>query len=105
MKKLTLLAILMVPMLVEAQSWTETFDDNNRGWPLDAGSDYTRQIANGKYILKTLKEGSGEFTAMPVFFDLNKDFVLEASFVQRDGSINNGIGLYWGYVAGKQYNE
>ncbi|HLZ16253.1 MAG TPA: OmpA family protein, partial [Cyclobacteriaceae bacterium] len=61
-------------------------------------------IANGRYILKTFKEGSGEFTSAPAFFDITKDFTLEAAFVQRDGSINNGIGLYWGYVSGKIYN-
>src|SRR5579859_4845440 len=104
MKRLILLALSWSPVFSFAQSWTETFDNNDRGWPTESDDDHSRQIANGKYILKTFKEGSGEFTSAPAFFDNTKDFTLRATFVQRDGSVNNGIGLYWGYVSGKIYN-
>src|SRR5579859_7514271 len=104
MKILILLALAWPPAFAIAQSWTETFDSNDRGWSVDGDNNHSRQIANGRYILKTFKEGSGEFTSAPAFFDITKDFTLEAAFVQRDGSINNGIGLYWGYVSGKIYS-
>ena len=93
MKTIILIAIACLPAAVLAQSWTETFDDNNREWPMEGDKDHSREIASGKYILKTFKEGSGQFTSAPAFFDNKKDFTLEAVFVQRDGSINNGIGI------------
>lgn len=105
MKKLLFAALLLSPLLINAQSETETFDDNHRGWTLTCDQDCDRKIENGKYILKTFKEGSGEFNFFPGFFDPSKDFTMQASFVQRDGSINNGIGLFWGYSDSKNYNE
>src|SRR5260221_303051 len=104
MKKLFSFLLVLLPIIVYSQSWTETFDSNNRGWSLEADKDCSRKIESGKYVLKTFKEGSGQFVFMPVFFEATKDFILEATFIQRDGSINNGIGLFWGY-AGKMYDE
>src|SRR5260221_6602591 len=104
MKKLFHIIIVLFPMIAHSQSWTEAFDLNDRGWDLVADKDCSRKNENGKYVLKTFKEGSGQFSFMPGFFDVTKDFILEASFIQRDGSINNGIGLFWGY-SGKMYNE
>jgi outer membrane protein OmpA-like peptidoglycan-associated protein len=105
MTKLLALLLLFAPFFTNGQSETETFDNNNRGWAMTCDQDCDRKIVNGKFILKTFKEGSGEFNFYPGFFDVYKDFTLQATFVQRDGNVNNGIGLFWGYSDSKTYNE
>src|SRR5258705_1578173 len=82
----------------------ETFDDNRNDWTVKGNDACSRKIENGKYFLTTFNEGHGQFTNLPAFFGAHKDFVLEASFTQRSGSIDNGIGLYWGR-SGDLYNE
>lgn len=104
MKTFIALLALAMPMIATAQSFIETFDSNSRGWTQAGDKDCSRSITDGKYILKTFKEGSGEYTALPSFMDPLKDFTMQATFVQRDGSINNGIGFYWSRN-GKKYND
>jgi outer membrane protein OmpA-like peptidoglycan-associated protein len=107
MKKITLYLLLV---LLPFQSWCqlhEKFDDNRNEWFIKNGDAYSRKIESGKYILETFNEGHGQFTDMPCRFDPTRDFTMEISFVQIDGSDNNGIGLFWGKVnrMDKVYNE
>ncbi len=95
--------ILVYSIQLQAQL-NENFDDNRNEWHVKGSDVCARKIENGKYYLTTFKEGHGQYTNMPAFFNANKDFVLEASFTQRSGSDNNGIGLYWG-KGGELYNE
>jgi outer membrane protein OmpA-like peptidoglycan-associated protein len=106
MKKITLCLILVAPISLWGQLH-EKFDDNKNEWPLKSDHEHSRKIESGKYILETFKEGSGQFTEMPFSFDPTRDFTMEIAFVQKSGSINNGIGLYWGKVSRMDttYNE
>ena len=83
------------PRLASAQ-FRETFDDNSNHWDMVTDADCDRKIESSKYILTTFNESKGKFTQLPAFFDVNKDFTVEASFVQQSGAVNNGFGLYWG---------
>ncbi|MCW5910238.1 MAG: OmpA family protein [Cyclobacteriaceae bacterium] len=82
----------------------EGFADNFRAWPQGSGTNYTLRIEGGKYIITTTQEGSGRVIRIHPYFDKRKDFSLEATFVQKSGSVNNGIGLVWGEnPSGKNY--
>jgi hypothetical protein len=106
MKKIATYFFLLLPF----QAWCqfhEKFDDNRNQWFIENGDAYSRKIESGKYVLETFNEGHGQFTNMPWRFDPTRDFAMEISFVQKSGSINNGIGLYWGKVSRMNnfYNE
>ncbi|MBN8652871.1 MAG: OmpA family protein [Cytophagales bacterium] len=74
----------------------ESFSDNYRAWPLGKGDNYTLTIEGGKYIVNTTQEGKGRVIRIYPYFEKRKDFSIEATFVQKSGSVNNGIGLVWG---------
>ncbi|MBS1951950.1 MAG: Outer membrane lipoprotein omp16 precursor [Cytophagales bacterium] len=97
------LLMYIIPLFSFGQV-SETFDDNRNAWNLDKGDNFSIKIESGKLVLTTLSEGYGRSSIMPWYFDKEKSFVLEASFVQRSGSINNGFGLYFG-MSGKETNE
>ncbi len=105
MRKLFILVFWSIsfPFITLAQ-FHETFDDNSNRWSMETDADCDRKIESSKYILTTFNESKGKFTQMPTFFDVRKDFILEASIVQQSGSINNGFGFYWG-KNGDSYNE
>jgi hypothetical protein len=71
----------------------ESFSDNYRAWPLSKGDNYTLTIEGGKYIVNTTQEGKGRVIRIYPYFEKRKDFSIEATFVQKSGSVNNGIGL------------
>ncbi|MBI1768188.1 MAG: OmpA family protein [Bacteroidetes bacterium] len=105
MKKIVLYFFLLNPVLLWCQLH-EKFDDNRNNWPSHA-DDAKRRIESGKFILETFGADNGKFVQMPHHFDPHEDFTMEASFIQRSGSDNNGIGLYWGAVSrvSKPYNR
>jgi len=105
MTKLTVLLILLSGCVFGQPVFiNETFSDNYRSWPLGSGDNYNLRIEGGKYIITTTEEGKGRVIRIYPFFDKRKDFSLEATFLQKSGSNNNGMGLVWGEnPAGKHY--
>ncbi|HRG09882.1 MAG TPA: hypothetical protein PLJ08_15005, partial [Cyclobacteriaceae bacterium] len=97
MSRLTVL-LLLISGCVCGQSVfiNESFSDNYRAWPLGKGDNYTLTIEGGKYIINTTQEGNGRVIRIYPYFEKRKDFSIEATFVQKSGSVNNGIGLVWG---------
>ncbi len=90
----------------EAQSpilFKDEFNDNINDWSIGSGSNYSAGIENGKFVLTTLVEDKGRYYTVSPYFDYTKDFSLEASFVQKSGMIDNGLGLMWG-KEDNQYN-
>ncbi len=81
----------------------EKFDDNQNGWPVGDGPTYQAKIQEGKFVLVTHVEDKGRFVTVTPYLDARKDFSLEATFVQKSGLVDNGIGLLWGRE-GNQYN-
>ncbi|MBS1486732.1 MAG: OmpA family protein [Bacteroidetes bacterium] len=102
--KLVCIFLLMACAHITYAQLNENFDDNRNRWSLSGDNESKRKIENGKYVLTTLEDDKGKFTQLPVFFDPNKDFVLEAAFTQISGADDNGIGLYWGQSY-NLYNE
>lgn len=95
---ISIVLFLLATLLVKGQPLVlhDTFDNNNAGWFEGAGDTYSTTIENGKYILKTLEEGHGRTLTLTYFLDPKKDFSIEANFLQKAGSTNNGLGLLWG---------
>lgn len=73
----------------------EDFSNNFNGWHTAVGSNYNSKVENGKYILITTEEGKGRIATISPYLDKRRDFSIEATFVQKSGSINNGFGLAW----------
>ena len=74
----------------------ETFDANDNDWPLGSSESYFAIIKDGKFILTTFNEDKGRFVTISPYLDGRHDFSIEASFVQKSGLTDNGIGLLWG---------
>ncbi|GHN00908.1 hypothetical protein WSM22_23970 [Cytophagales bacterium WSM2-2] len=104
--KRSLFCFLSLVAFPALSQFHENFDDNKNQWSLTKDN-ATRKIESGKFVLETVDDAHGKFIDMPHYFDPREDFVMEASFVQKNGSIDNGIGLYWGRVSrtSKPYNE
>lgn len=81
----------------------EKFDNNQNGWPVGEGPTYQSKIQDGKFVLITNVEDKGRFVTVTPFLDARKDFSIEATFIQKSGLVDNGIGLLWGRE-GNQYN-
>jgi outer membrane protein OmpA-like peptidoglycan-associated protein len=80
-----------LPVLVK-----DEFSGNPNGWWTGTGENYSMKIENGKYIITTTQKDHGRSITITPYFDKKKDFSLEASFIQRSGSIDNGFGIIWG---------
>jgi outer membrane protein OmpA-like peptidoglycan-associated protein len=74
----------------------DEFNNHTCGWWTGSGENFSMVIENGKYIIDTQMKNAGRYSTVAPAFDLGKDFLIEASFVQKSGSINNGFGLLWG---------
>lgn len=101
-----LASLLLISSFVQAQPIfiNEEFNDNYRAWPLTKGSNYDLRLEGGKYIMNTTEVDNGRVVRIYPYLDKRKDFSIEATFVQKSGSVNNGIGLVWGENAsGKNY--
>jgi outer membrane protein OmpA-like peptidoglycan-associated protein len=66
---------------------------------------YSMKIENGKFVITTLVKEDGRYVTLTPYWDKQKDFSLEASFVQKSGSTNNGYGLIWGDNGNGKYQE
>lgn len=100
--------LLLQPILSWAQPPVfirEEFNNNNQGWWTGKGENYSMKIEGGKYIVETTQKDNGRFITINPFMDSKKDFSIEATFVQKSGSDNNGLGLLWGDGGGGKYHE
>lgn len=100
--------LLLQPILSWAQPPVfikEEFNNNNQGWWTGKGENYSMKIEGGKYIIETTQKDNGRFITINPFMDSKKDFSIEATFVQKSGSDNNGLGLLWGDGGGGKYHE
>jgi outer membrane protein OmpA-like peptidoglycan-associated protein len=81
----------------------DEFTNNSNGWGIGSSSDYSAKIEGGRFVLTTLEEDNGRYFTVSPFMDHSKDFSLEASFLQKSGMTDNGLGLLWG-LGDDQYN-
>ena len=83
----------------------DDFNNNNQGWWTGKGENYSIKMENGKYVIETTQKDNGRFITINPYMDSKKDFSIEATFVQKSGSDNNGLGLLWGDGGGGKYHE
>ncbi|MEY4929410.1 MAG: putative outer membrane protein, partial [Bacteroidota bacterium] len=83
----------------------EEFSNNSNGWWTGSGENFSMKVENGKYIITTLSKDNGRLATQVLYFDKQKDFSLEATFIQKSGSDNNGFGLLWGADDLGKYQE
>ncbi len=74
----------------------EDFNDNSHEWWIGEGENYSMKMQGGKYVISTTLKNAGRYATVAPVNNPDKDFSLEATFVQQSGSINNGFGLVWG---------
>jgi outer membrane protein OmpA-like peptidoglycan-associated protein len=73
----------------------EDFNSASYGWFETQSEKTTLQVRDGKYYFSVPDGGYMSFVSP--YVDNSKDFSLEATFIQIDGKIDNGIGFIWGY--------
>ena len=97
MNQIVICLLLLFSVYAQAQPvfLKEDFANNFNGWHIGSGSNYNSKVENGKYILTTTEEGKGRITTISPYLDKRRDFSIEATFIQKSGSINNGFGLAW----------
>ncbi len=83
----------------------DEFNDNRNVWWTGSMENYSMKIQNGKFVITTLVEADGRYVTLTPYWDKQKDFSLEASFVQKSGSVNNGLGLIWADNGSGKYQE
>jgi outer membrane protein OmpA-like peptidoglycan-associated protein len=75
----------------------EDFTSNKEGlWWTGKGDNYIISLERGKYIITTLEKDKGRFITISPYIDSKKDFTMEATFVQKSGTDNQGFGFLWG---------
>src|SRR5690606_35271760 len=102
--KVFLLLVLISPM-AQGQPPVilhETFDNNVYGWFEGAGDDYRVSLQNGKYVIDATNDGW--ISSVAPYIEPDKDFSVEATFVQVNGRDDNGIGIIWGFDGGTSMN-
>ncbi|MEY4931644.1 MAG: putative outer membrane protein [Bacteroidota bacterium] len=83
----------------------ERFNDNTHEWWIGENEHYSMNMERGKYIIQTTQKNVGRYSVITPDFDEHKNFVLEATFIQKSGSINHGFGLVFGDVSGGKHHE
>jgi len=83
----------------------EEFNDNSRGWWIGQEDSHSMNMQDGKYVITTTLKNVARYSVIDSNFDKGKDFILEASFIQKSGSVNHGFGLLWGDAAGGKHHE
>jgi len=89
-----------LPVLIK-----DDFTKNPNGWWTGSGENYSMKIERGKYIITTIEKDNGRSITITPYFDKEKDFSIEATFVQQSGSDNNGMGIIWSDNANGKYYE
>ena len=83
----------------------DEFNDNRNVWWTGTKDNYSMKIEKGKFMITTLVKDDGRYVTVTPYWDKQKDFSLEASFLQKSGSDNNGLGLIWGDNGSGKYQE
>ncbi len=83
----------------------DEFNDNRNVWWTGNKETYSMKIENGKYVITTLVKDDGRYVTVTPYWDHEKDFSLEASFVQKSGTENHGLGLIWGDNGSGKHQE
>lgn len=83
----------------------DDFSSNVNAWWTGAGDTYSMKLENGKYIVTTTEKDKGRFITISPYMDKKKDFSIEATFIQKSGSENNGLGLLWGNNGDGKHQE
>ena len=83
----------------------DEFSDNASGWWTGTGENYSMKLENGKYVITTFSKDNGRMSTQNLYFNKQRDFSLEATFVQKSGSDNNGLGLLWGDNGDGKFQE
>lgn len=104
-----LVCLLVFSMALQAQPpvlLQEDFSSNKEGlWWTGKGDNYTITLERGKYIVTTTQKNKGRYITISPYIDSKKDFSIEATFVQKSGSDDNGFGLMWGDNANGKYHD
>lgn len=85
-----LLSAQLLPVL------KDDFSNNDNAWWTGTTENCTIEIANGKYKMTVFHKNKGTYATMLPRVSKERDFVIEATFVQRSGSTDNSFGLLWG---------
>jgi len=83
----------------------DDFSSNVNAWWTGAGDTYSMKLENGKYLVTTTEKDKGRFITISPYMDKKKDFSIEATFIQKSGSENNGLGLLWGNNGDGKHQE
>lgn len=83
----------------------DDFSSNVNAWWTGAGDTYSMKFENGKYLVTTTLKDKGRFITINPYMDKKKDFSIEATFIQKSGSENNGLGLLWGNNGDGKHQE
>ncbi len=83
----------------------DDFSSNVNAWWTGAGDTYSMKFENGKYLVTTTEKDKGRFITISPYMDKKKDFSIEATFIQKSGSENNGLGLLWGNNGDGKHQE
>ena len=83
----------------------DDFSSNINGWWTGNGDNYSMKLENNKYVITTTVKDKGRFVTISPYVDKKKDFSIEATFIQKSGSENNGLGLLWGNNGDGKYQE
>lgn len=75
----------------------EEFSDNRNNWDLNQDRYTDSKIDNGVYILTNKIDNGFSYTINSVSIDQDRDFQIETSIANVDGSGNNLFGVIWGY--------
>lgn len=83
----------------------DDFNDNTHEWWIGERENHSMKMEDGKYVITSTVKNVGRYSVINTRFDRKKEFTLEATFVQKSGSVNHGFGLLWGDVAGGRHHE
>lgn len=105
-----LLSILFLGLAIKAFAQPpifikDDFSNNGNGWWVGNGDTYTMKLEKGKYTIITTQKDKGRFVTIQPYMEMKKDFSIEATFKQKSGSDNNGMGLLWGNNGDGKHQE
>ncbi|MBL7877201.1 MAG: OmpA family protein [Cyclobacteriaceae bacterium] len=102
---IALILSVKVGMAQPAILLKDDFNSNVNGWWTGSAETYSMKLEGGKYVIHTKQKDNGRFVTINPYMDTKKDFSIEATFVQKSGSDNNGLGLLWGDGGTGKYHE
>lgn len=82
-------ATAQLPVIVH-----EKFDRNVFGWIEKQAPDHVVAFRDGKYFIQSSEPGT--MNSIAPYVEKDKDFSIQATFTQLDGSESYGFGFHWG---------